>query len=234
MVLLLATAAIASEDLNAPAPPPCDVAIVIDRSTVGHAGYTGPTSLSCSSVTEVGAGLCADNMLIATGSTQKVRVAHRRNSTLCNPAPQFLTPTLPPQACVDAAYTDPSCANAIEVSWDAATGACRCDTKASCALSSPGDASWRRLTCAEDGVGPSSAGVAPFVDALVRELSTDAGRRARGLARPLCRAARLACAGLPAAGELRPRVAPPDAAVRRAARLACPAQGARPLGQQDR
>ena len=81
------------------------------------------------------------------------------------------------QACVDAAYTDPSCANALEVSWDAATGACRCDTKASCALSSPGDASWRRLTCAEDGVGPSSAGVAPFVDALVRELSTDAGRR---------------------------------------------------------
>jgi hypothetical protein len=58
-VLLLAAAAIASEDANAPAPPPCDVAIVIDRSTVGHAGYTGPTSLSCSSVTDLGDGLCA-------------------------------------------------------------------------------------------------------------------------------------------------------------------------------
>ena len=171
----------ASEDSSGSPPPPCDVAIVIDRSSmdVSHAGYTGPTSLSCSSVTDLGDGLCADsNSLIATGSTQKVRAAHRRRQSQLVSRRRNSSRALPyPQACVDAAYTDPSCANALEVSWDAATGACRCDTKASCALSSPGDASWRRLTCAEDGVGPSSAGVAPFVDALVRELSTDAGRR---------------------------------------------------------
>ena len=65
----------AQDSSDAPAPPPCDVAIVVDRSAVSHAGYTGPTSLSCSSVTDLGDGLCADsNMLIATGSTQKVRV----------------------------------------------------------------------------------------------------------------------------------------------------------------
>ena len=76
-MIMLPTAVLASETTIA-SPPPCDVAIVIDRSSmdVSHAGYTGPTSLSCSSVTNLGDGLCADsNMLIATGSTQKVRVA---------------------------------------------------------------------------------------------------------------------------------------------------------------
>ena len=78
MFFMLPAVAQADESLSASPPPPCDVAIVIDRSSmdVSHAGYTGPTSLSCSSVTDLGDGLCADsNMLIATGSTQKVRVA---------------------------------------------------------------------------------------------------------------------------------------------------------------
>ncbi len=105
----MVTVAAASEASAATAPPPCDVAIVVDRSAVSHAGYTGPTSISCSSVTDLGdshTGYCADNnMLIATGSTQKVRVAHRRNSTLCNPAPQFAHAHPPySQACVDAAW----------------------------------------------------------------------------------------------------------------------------------
>ena len=75
---MLPAVAQADDSSSASPPPPDDVAIVIDRSSmdVSHAGYTGPTSLSCSSVTDLGDGLCADsNMLIATGSTQKVRVA---------------------------------------------------------------------------------------------------------------------------------------------------------------
>ena len=79
MCVVLPALVMASEDSSGSPPPPCDVAIVIDRSSmdVSHAGYTGPTSLSCSSVSDVGAGLCADsNMLIATDSTQKVRAAH--------------------------------------------------------------------------------------------------------------------------------------------------------------
>ena len=58
LLCLLPAAVLANEDSNAPAPPPCDVAIVIDRSSmdVSHAGFTGPTSLSCSSVTDLGDG----------------------------------------------------------------------------------------------------------------------------------------------------------------------------------
>ena len=78
MFFMLPAVAQADDSSSASPPPPCAVAIVIDRSSmdVSHAGYTGPTSLSCSSVTDLGDGLCADsNSLIATGSTQKVRVA---------------------------------------------------------------------------------------------------------------------------------------------------------------
>ena len=70
-MIMLPAAVLANEDSNAPAPPPCDVAIVIDRSTaVGHGGYTGPTSLSCNSVTDVGEGFCADSYVEVASSPQ--------------------------------------------------------------------------------------------------------------------------------------------------------------------
>ena len=66
---------VASESSPASTPPPCDVAIVIDRSSmdVSHAGYTGPTSLSCSSVTDLGdghTGYCADSYAEIASSPQ--------------------------------------------------------------------------------------------------------------------------------------------------------------------
>ena len=71
-MIMLPTAVLASETPIA-SPPPCDVAIVIDRSTVSHTGFTGPTSLSCSSVTDLGdghTGYCADSYAEIASSPQ--------------------------------------------------------------------------------------------------------------------------------------------------------------------
>ena len=74
LLFLLPATVMADEDSSAAAspPPPCDVAIVIDRSSmdVSHAGYTGPTSLSCNSVTDVGEGFCADSYVEVASSPQ--------------------------------------------------------------------------------------------------------------------------------------------------------------------